>query len=185
MNFLCRGHRKQLALLPNNNKSHLWFEWMDKATLHMEFEQWPQAASYFGCAFELSCLALANNNDDADNHNHQLMISTLYLIHCLEQMQEHSKAALCAELSQQILLKHWSKQPEVHSFAHCLRTLMNTAQHATIVQHFSPFNDLDQPCSDYSFSSKPFAAPKHERKTHNSESSFFTADKQATPQLAH
>ena len=140
MYFLCPAHRKQLALLNNTEKDQLWFEWMNKASIHIEFEQWPQAAAYSGCAFELSCLAIANDQQQGEFQQQHMTFANILLIHCFEQLNNLDKAKIYRELAQQILLKHWGKHPHDHDFAECLKILMHNKMQQHIIHHLIAFD---------------------------------------------
>ncbi|NRB41200.1 MAG: hypothetical protein HRU20_22465 [Pseudomonadales bacterium] len=66
-----------------------------------------------GCAFELSCLALANDKGDKNTQIRHITLCAIYLIHCFEQQHEYDKAELCLNLSQQLLLKNWGNIPSL------------------------------------------------------------------------
>lgn len=137
MNFLCPGHLKQLASLNPENIDALWAQWMNTAALHYEFQQWQQAASYIGCALELKCMALTNLKGEEQNNIRQLTLASIHLINCFEHLHEWHKAELCNDISQQILLKNWSKHSSQPDYGICLKTLMNKNLHPVFFKHYS------------------------------------------------
>jgi hypothetical protein len=62
MEFLCPNHRRQFESLTIEEQKDLWLLWMGSAHASSEREQWQEAISLSGSAFDLACLDGANGN---------------------------------------------------------------------------------------------------------------------------
>ena len=144
MNFLCLGHRKLLSQQYKHQQQSLWQEWMTKASLHYEFQQWSQAASYFGCAFELSCITLAKDYQQKEQLENNLTLAAIYLVNCFEHLKEYQKAELFNNECQQILLSYWSKNTDTKGCGICLNALIKKPQQAVFLQQFSQLVSFQQ-----------------------------------------
>ncbi|MCL7942763.1 hypothetical protein [Marinobacter sp. ATCH36] len=66
MDFLCPNHRRQFAELPLQERKDLWLFWMENAHACSEREQWRDAVSLAGSAFDLA--SLDSKNDETSMH---------------------------------------------------------------------------------------------------------------------
>ncbi|NRB41014.1 MAG: hypothetical protein HRU20_21510 [Pseudomonadales bacterium] len=129
MNFLCPKHQYELAQLSSDEMLKKWSEWMTNATFYLDLQQWRDAASYMGCAFELSCLALINNKGSVSVSAKNMTLSAVGLSHCLLQLQAFDKNEQLITMAQHQLLRAWPRYSDNAVFSEYLRILMDESLH--------------------------------------------------------
>ncbi len=136
MNFLCPQHRQQLSHLGAFETEQLALDWLNKAALFYETGQWQEACAHIGCTFELNCLRLQQEKNNEEGIIEQITLSSIFLHNCLMMVKQTEKAELCLEITQQILLRHWSKSMRSKIYSMCLQILLDKKAHKSYFQQF-------------------------------------------------
>lgn len=123
MNFLCPRHRRQLALQSLDEQQLLCSQWINKAALHYEMEQWHDAASFMGCAFELSCLSLGKDEGKTAEKVRYIALTAVYLVSCFRHLRQADKAEQVLDFALQLLLRQWPKHKYCKEFSESIKLL--------------------------------------------------------------
>ena len=135
MHFLCLTHRCELIQKPEAELQSLWFEWMNTASLHYDLEQWRDAVSYAGCAFDLSVLYVKRCPAEAKIHAaKQLCLAAIYLSDSLKKVGQNGKADYALVIAKQTLEADQSKQSS-EDFNECLSTVADRQKHQRFFHH--------------------------------------------------
>lgn len=146
MNFLCSRHRRHLALQPLEQQQALCSQWINKAALYYEMEQWHDAASFMGCAFELSCLSLGRNEGIASDKVRYISLTGVYLVSCFRHLKRAEKAEQVLDFALQLLLRQWPKHAQCQAFAESIKSLSAERQlYIAVGNPYSMSHELTQP----------------------------------------
>ena len=89
MKFLCPRHRRMFASLSTNEQNDLWLFWMEYAFTFCEKQEPEKMIAATGSAFDLACLARA---DQPDCMHVELTLSAILVCRALRDRGDHSAA---------------------------------------------------------------------------------------------
>lgn len=136
MKFLCPRHRQMFASLTLSEQNDLWILWMEYAFTFCETKETEKVIAATGSAFDLACLARA---DQPDCMHVELTLSAILVCRILRDRGEHAPAdyVLFSALESLQSANDWcGSQSSGCSTGQCIEVLLDTSRQAGFVAEY-------------------------------------------------
>ena len=139
MNFLCPKHRMELIQLSEDKISDRWLEWMTKAAHLYQEKDWRKAASFAGCAMDLTSSALLRQDVNSRNLATHATLASIYTINLLQHQREVKSAEIfCDVFCQRMQIATYATDAEDWAKS-CIKIVNNPEAYETFFNDYLAF----------------------------------------------